>query len=152
MIFEPAYVLAAALALSGGSVDKPVEPNEVACLALNIYHEARGEDEKGQAAVAHVTLNRAADPRYPDNICEVVTQRNSRACQFSWVCLKSSWRAYDRESFRKALSVALETLEGRWNDPTRGATYFISTRIGVPDWARRLRQTAVIGGHRFFRG
>lgn len=152
MLFDPAYVLAAALALSGADVEEPVEPREVACLALNIYHEARGEDTKGQAAVAHVTLNRAADPRYPDSICEVVTQRNRGGCQFSWICLKDSKRAYDRDSFAKALRVALEVLAGRRADPTRGATHFISTRIGVPDWAQRLRQTTVIGQHRFFRG
>ena len=29
------------------------------CLALNIYHEARGEPLKGQIAVASVTMNRA---------------------------------------------------------------------------------------------
>lgn len=151
-LFEPAYVLAASLALSGAAIEEPVEPMEVVCLALNVYHEARGEDLTGQAAVAHVTLNRAADPRYPDDICGVVTQSNARACQFSWFCNRASNRAYDRESFRRALRVTLDVLQGQLDDPTRGATHFVSTRIALPGWARRLRQTATIGGHRFFRG
>lgn len=31
----------------------------VLCLALNVFHEARGEPETGQWAVAQVTINRA---------------------------------------------------------------------------------------------
>jgi spore germination cell wall hydrolase CwlJ-like protein len=150
-IFEPAYIFAASLALSGAELPKPVEPADLACLALNIYHEARGETPKGQAAVAHVTLNRAADPRYPPTVCEVVAQRNEKACQFTWYCQKDSVEAYDRQSFRRALRVALEVLEGRRADPTRGATHFITTSMRMPGWARRLTQTATIGGHRFFR-
>lgn len=151
-LFEPAYVLAASLALSGAAIEDPVEPMDVVCLALNVYHEARGEDLVGQAAVAHVTLNRVADRRYPDDICGVVTQGTARACQFSWFCNSNSNRAYDRDSFRRALRVTLDVLTGNLDDPTRGATHFVSTRISLPGWARRLRQTATIGGHRFFRG
>lgn len=151
-LLEPAYVLAATLALSGAAIEEPVEPTEVVCLALNVYHEARGEDLTGQAAVAHVTLNRAADPRYPDTVCEVVTQSNGRACQFSWFCNDRSNRAYNSDAFRRALRVTLDVLTGSLDDPTRGATHFVSTRISLPAWARRLRQTATIGGHRFFRG
>ena len=36
------------------------------CLVRNVYHEARSEDVLGQAAVAHVTLNRVRSPAYPD--------------------------------------------------------------------------------------
>ena len=39
-------------------------------LTLNVYHEARGEPEVGQLAVAHVTLNRAMEER--TSIAEVV--------------------------------------------------------------------------------
>ena len=151
LIFEPAYVFAASLALSGAQVDQPVEPVDLACLALNIYHEARGETISGQAAVAHVTLNRAKDPKYPDTVCEVVGQRNEKACQFSWFCEKETVAAADSDSFRRALRVALEVLEGRRADPTRGATHFITTSMRMPGWARRLTHTATIGGHRFFR-
>lgn len=151
-LFEPAYVLAAALALSSVAPEDPVDAREVTCLALNVYHEARGEDVSGQLAVAHVTLNRAADPRYPESVCAVVTQQHRSVCQFSWFCQKENWRAYDTQSFRRALRVALEAVTGLRPDPTKGATHFVSTRIGMPGWARRMRQTARIGGHRFFRG
>jgi spore germination cell wall hydrolase CwlJ-like protein len=151
-LFDPAYFLAAALAMSGAPLEKPVEAREVTCLALNVYHEARGEDVTGQLAVAHVTLNRTADPRFPDDVCGVVTQQHRNVCQFSWFCREEDWRTDEGESFRRALRVAVEALTGVRPDPTKGATHFISSRIGVPDWARRMRHTVTIGGHRFFRG
>jgi spore germination cell wall hydrolase CwlJ-like protein len=151
-LFDSAYIFAAALAMSGASFDAPVDPLDVTCLALNVYHEARGEGLTGQIAVAHVTLNRAADPRYPDRLCEVVTQRSRNVCQFSWYCQRDSWKAYDSQSFRRALRVAVEALKGVRNDPTKGATHFVATSIRMPGWTRRMRQTAHIGSHRFFRG
>ena len=39
---------------------------EMQCLALNVYHEARGESRSGQYAVATVTMNRVQSDRYPD--------------------------------------------------------------------------------------
>ena len=59
------------------------------CMALNIYHEARGEPIEGKIAVGHVVLNRAASRRFPGQICAVVKQggENRRyRCQFSWWC------------------------------------------------------------------
>ena len=47
---------------------------ELDCLALNIYHEARGETYQGKVAVANVTLNRVAHSKYPDSVCGVVRQ------------------------------------------------------------------------------
>ncbi len=46
----------------------------VECLALNIYHEARGEPEAGRLAVGHVVVNRALDGRFPKDVCQVVRQ------------------------------------------------------------------------------
>jgi spore germination cell wall hydrolase CwlJ-like protein len=87
---------------------------EKECLSRNIYHEAANEPVEGQVAVAIVTLNRANDPFYPNNVCDVVYQRGSYSakktieikvgkgkkkrteekqitknwtvCQFSWTC------------------------------------------------------------------
>ena len=44
------------------------------CLALNIFFEARNQSLEGQLAVADVVFNRVRDPRYPDNVCDVVYQ------------------------------------------------------------------------------
>ena len=48
---------------------------DVDCLARNIYYEAGSESEEGKVAVGMVTINRAQDPRYPQNVCGVVRQK-----------------------------------------------------------------------------
>ena len=57
---------------------KPIDINQMHCLATNIYHEARGESIKGKSAVAHVTMNRVTSNRYPNTVCEVVYQAEMR--------------------------------------------------------------------------
>lgn len=48
--------------------------SEISCLATNIYHEARGEPIIGQVSVGFVTLNRVKSKRFPNTVCEVITQ------------------------------------------------------------------------------
>jgi spore germination cell wall hydrolase CwlJ-like protein len=42
------------------------------CMVQNVYHEGRGESALGQAAIAHVTLNRVRSPAYPNTVCGIV--------------------------------------------------------------------------------
>ena len=66
------------------------------CLAQNIYFESRDQSTIGQIAVAEVTLNRVADPRWPNDVCSVVKQGPTykwkktypikHRCEFSWYC------------------------------------------------------------------
>ena len=44
------------------------------CMAVNIYHEAGNQSMLGQMAVGQVVMNRVADSRFPDTVCEVVKQ------------------------------------------------------------------------------
>ena len=65
-------------------------------MAFNIYHEAGNQSMIGQMAVGQVVLNRVADDRFPDTVCEVVkeavTYKNTNKpvrwkCQFNlWFC------------------------------------------------------------------
>ena len=48
---------------------------QVECLAQNIYYEAGYEPEKGQLAVAFVTINRVKSGHFEDDICGVVKQK-----------------------------------------------------------------------------
>ncbi len=75
----PMSILIAVMATFGTSTAQ-LNPDEVFCLAQNIYFEASVEHRVGKSAVAHVTLNRVDSPRYPDSVCEVVWQDR----QFSW--------------------------------------------------------------------
>ena len=66
----------------------------ITCLAVAIYFEARSEPIAGQLAVAQVVLNRVADERYPDTVCEVIMEGPTYPsghpvrdkCQFSFWC------------------------------------------------------------------
>lgn len=54
---------------------------DVECLARNIFYESGGEPVEGKVAVAMVTLNRAQNPNYPSNVCDVVKQRTTKTVQ-----------------------------------------------------------------------
>ena len=150
MITAPAHLLLAALALQTAGVEARHDPETLACLALNVYHEARGESTTGQLAVAHVTLNRARSPRWPSDPCAVVTERRGGVCQFAWVC-KGRRATPELGALARAFVVATAALKGDRPDPTGGATHFLRADHALPDWAKRLRQSAVIGAHRFLR-
>jgi spore germination cell wall hydrolase CwlJ-like protein len=129
---------------------------EIECLALNIYHESRGEPYQGQLGVAYVTMNRVVNPNYPDTVCEVVFQYK----QFSWTHDTRSDRPDDRIAWDKSVAVAdyvyknyyyfMEIARGS-PDVTRGALYFYAPDQANPDWAREMVATATIGRHIFLR-
>ena len=71
------YIMAAIMLVFSSAAEsqelfaKEAHPEEF-CLALNIYHEARGSNFADQLAVADVVLNRVDDARYPNSVCNVV--------------------------------------------------------------------------------
>lgn len=123
-----------------------VDPEELMCLAQNMYHEARGEGVLGMLAVGLVTINRQKDRKYPNSICGVVFQEN----QFSWVGFKPL-EMYHLESRNLAISLAKELLNGRFADLTNGAKWFHSIEIRTPKWAKGLSETVTLGKHRFYK-
>lgn len=58
--------------------------SEVQCLAIALWHEARGEPLEGRRAVAEVILNRRDSGRFPDTVCESVTQPGQFVWFVSW--------------------------------------------------------------------
>ena len=113
----------------------------IACLALNVYHEARGEPVEGQYAVALVTINRAR--KNPQNVCREVYRHK----QFSWTLtpgLKvTDWKAYKR-------SVAVAKRAWALKDFTAGADHFHTTDVSPP-WASNLEYAGQWGNHYFYR-
>lgn len=148
--FKIAGIIASSILFSISTVyameiEHKIEP-ETECIALNIYHEARGEPELGMEAVAWVTVNRVEDERYPDNICNVVYQKS----QFSWTTKKDN-TPYEVDSWEKAIEIAVYVLdENNSHDPTLGALYF-HNKSKRPKWASRFVKTAKIGNHIFYR-
>ena len=130
------------------------------CLAQNIYHEAMGESELGQRAVAYATINRTKDARYANNICDVVHQavlddngqpvRNK--CQYSWYCDGKSDKIKDEEAYIQALSVATIVINTYGNsfDPTMGATMYHTDEV-KPKWRKAFSKTTEIENHIFYK-
>ena len=130
------------------------------CLALAIYFEAQGEPDIGQVAVGQTILNRVADPRWPDNTCEVIYQgpRDSRGnmvrhkCQFSFYCdgrpdQPQPGAAWDQAQHNAHMAVTLHRVGV---DVTAGATHYHADYVS-PGWAERLRRLFQIGRHIFYR-
>lgn len=126
------------------------------CIAVAIFFEARGEPSAGQIAVAHVIQNRIADPRYPDNACDVVKQGYywnghpiKNKCQFSFYCDGKPDRPYNKQGWYNSLYIAWlsETIP----DKTKGATHYHTTEV-LPKWASVGKQTTIINKHIFYKG
>ncbi|MCO5156486.1 MAG: cell wall hydrolase [Aquamicrobium sp.] len=126
---------------------------EQKCLAEGIYFEARGEDVKGQAAVAQVILNRVRNPAYPSTICGVVYQNEvwRNRCQFSFACDGTRPRVRSQQHYRMAQEVAMAVTAGKVFIPEVGsATHYHATYVN-PRWARTMEKMKKIGLHIFYR-
>ncbi|WMT87251.1 cell wall hydrolase [Pelagibacterium sp. 26DY04] len=140
---------------------KELAAGEVHCLAQAVYHEARGEPESGQWAVASVILNRVESRAYPDTVCDVVFQNAHLAnrCQFSFACDGRSdeggrGNIIDRESWVKSNVIAQvayrQFLDGqRHEDGLTTAMHFHTTSVS-PSWASAYAEVAAIGNHIFY--
>ena len=126
--------------------------NEIRCLALNIYFEARSEPEPGQRAVGHVVINRVAHAKYPDSVCKVVQQGGERVlhrCQFSWWCDGQPDSPINQEAWVKSLRLAWKVYFGILEDTTGGALWYHATYV-KPYWSDSLLEGDRIGQHVFY--
>lgn len=132
----------------------PADPrDEVACLALNIYFEARGEPAKGKVAVGHVVMNRVASERFPGTVCDVIRQGGEarrHRCQFSWWCDGRSDTPRSRTDWEISNQVALSIYWGRSADPTEGALWYHADYVS-PAWREDFAEGPTIGRHIFYR-
>ncbi len=121
--------------------------SEIECLALNIYHEARGEDLLGQQLVAQVTMNRADHEGFPDTICGVVRQDR----QFSWTHDNIADHPSNRTAYENAYFISISFLLLDY-DLDVGYSELIlnyhASRIN-PGWSD-LRPIMVYGSHVFY--
>ena len=127
--------------------------SDIECIALNIYHEARGEPNLGKLAVGHVVMNRVSDLAFPNVACEVVRQGGEwprNRCQFSWWCDGRSDRPKNSAAWQEAINMAKRVYDGRSADPTQGALWYHADYVR-PHWQRKLQRGPVIGRHVFYR-
>lgn len=113
------------------------------CLALTVYHEARGEPEQGMYAVAEVVINRAKEQN--KEICDIIKEKN----QFSWVRRWDGKIPEEKPGWSKSVFIAHTTLDTGGYNITNGATYFHSKRVKRPKW--KAVYAITIGNHVFYK-
>lgn len=126
---------------------KPLK-NDVKWLALNIYHESRGETIEGMLAVGVVTLNRVNSPLYPNTIEKVVKQNR----QFSWYQDGRSNIPYDVTAWNTAKHIAEILLTNnnlKIKKKLSGVCHYHATSVR-PMWAKHMDKVDVIGNHIFY--
>ena len=131
--------------------------DERLCLTKAIYHEARGESDSGQWAVANVIINRAMSKRFPTTMCGVIYQNANQGrnrCQFSFACDGQPDRASERNAWVKANRIAAaafsEFQRGQRPGVLPGSAMFYHTRAVSPDWSNTYKRVAQIGAHVFY--
>ena len=137
--------IAAGIVAAAMMAPPTIDSEQHECLALNIYHEARGERVEGQIAVAQVTLNRVKHDEWGSTICEVVYQPK----QFSWTHMIEDQAPKYSKSWRKAKIIARDVMIGNVEDPTMGAVYYHANYVN-PNWAEYMDLSKVIGNHLFY--
>jgi N-acetylmuramoyl-L-alanine amidase len=123
--------------------------SEANCIAVAVYHEARGESLEGQLAVARVIMNRAASGKYPASWCGTVKQ----PWQFSFVNPRSGAFPYtdvNSASWRKAVAITRLAVSNAVPSLSTDVLWYHATYV-APSWGRRLTQASKIGTHIFYR-
>ena len=150
-LFAMAAVILMAVTSAAIAAKRHID-SELECLALNVYFEARGEPQEGQAAVAHVVMNRVADGRFPDGVCAVVQQGGTESidCQFSWWCDGLDHRPTHKADWKLARDIARTVYWGWGEDLTGGALWYHATYVKAY-WRGQYEKGATIGNHIFYR-
>jgi N-acetylmuramoyl-L-alanine amidase len=147
------FAMFASVDLAISTYAQASDKQEITCLALTIYHEARGESDRGKLAVGYVVLNRTHSTLFPGGVCDVVRQGGQRRhrCQFSWWCDGRSDQAKEQDALRESLKLAEEIYYGCRTDPTNGSLWYHSTAV-KPSWSKSFGPGKRIDRHVFYRG
>ena len=117
------------------------------CIAVAVYHEARGESLEGQLAVARVIMNRAASGKYPPTWCDTVKQ----PWQFSFVRnYQFPYTDQDCDAWRKAVAITRLAISDAIPSLDTDVLWYHADYV-APSWGRRLTRVNKIGTHIFYR-
>lgn len=125
---------------SGGNKNtSSASSSDLNLLSRLVYGEARGEEYKGQVAVAAVVLNRVNSSNFPNSVAGVIYQSGAfDAVGDGQINLTPN---------KSAISAAQDALNG-W-DPSNGALYYFNPSTATSKWIWSRKMTVVIGKHRF---
>lgn len=118
---------------------------ECSSLARAVVYEARGESAIGQAAVAHVILNRSQHPDFPDTIPSVIKQPK----QFSFYGYEWKQKAPRKQDWDNAYSISYDVLTGTLEDVTLGSTFYATVETS-PKRLGDVEYVMTIDKHKFY--
>lgn len=128
---------------------------ELVCLALNAYHEARGTNKKEQIATSYVVFNRVEDRNYPNTVCNVVWEHKkvetNTIGQFSWTTDGRSDTPYNKQQWHQAQRIAFAVYTDSVPDPTDGATNYYAHNKVNPYWSDSGKQLARLSHHTYLK-
>jgi len=148
---------------------------ELYCLALNAYHEARGVNMDEMIAVSQVVMNRVDNSKRYTTVCNVITEGPTREswrtrqnealldeervfypvrdkCQFSWYCDGRSDVVQNMTGWEDAVIAAYLVYNGYGEDRVDGALYYYAHhKVSRPRWSQKMTVTAVLDGHTYLK-
>ena len=148
--------------------------DNINCMALNIYHEAKNQSITGQIAVGLVVINRVRDGRFPNTVCEVIMQGPVREswktrenpdlpdseriyypkrhkCQFSWYCDGKDDTPKEPTAWELATHIAEKLLFSRsYAGMLDGATHYHANYV-KPAWRLDMTRISKVDDHIFYR-
>lgn len=138
---------------SSSEITAKMRERQLACLARNIYYEAGNEPFEGKIAVAQVTINRMESGKFPDDLCQVVYQKNKFyekvVCQFSWYCDRDAMiRPIHKGNYEESMEAAKKVLLEGFRLPSIKDALFYHADYVNPGWKKE--RVAKIGRHIFY--
>lgn len=141
-------------------INYPVSKEEIHCMALNIYFEARGESIEAQYAVADVVMYRLMHVNYPNTICGVVKDGvypswNDEVpfkwrCSFTWHCDRKSDIPHDIKAFVIAEYIADDVITNPTYEPEVNYALFYHASNVNPYWIIDKIFVTQRGAHLFY--
>lgn len=127
-----------------------VSDQDIDTLMRIVEAEAGGEDRKGKLLVANVVINRVKNKRFPDNVTDVVYQREQNVSQFSPVSNGTINKVKISEETTEVVYSAL-----RGEDISQGALFFMARKYATSENAQwfdnHLTFLFSYGGHDFYK-
>jgi hypothetical protein len=131
-----------------------ISPAQLDMIARTVVGEAGNQEPLGQAAVAHVILNRVSDGRWGNSPSSVVLAPNQFEAWSNPQALASIPRT--SKQYQDALAIAKQVASGDIPDPTNGAMNYANVDTvqkrgnqSAMNWINGMTNVTKIGDHTF---
>ena len=121
-----------------------ITQNDLDILARTVAAEARSESVLGQAAVAHVALNRLVSQHGgKENLTDILLAKKQFSAwneneRQNYTDMKNVYINKNDPSYENAKSISIAVLDGRITDPTYGSNHYYANKgankISTPYW------------------